>query len=102
MPSKTRPIEEVLAELDALQLRDPQVHGKRLFGLVYPAGREDIEALVHGVYDRFPFGNALNPLKSAALAQVEKERVAMSGDHAHRTATNIHGGSMTSGERSRS
>ena len=97
MQSKTRAIDEVLAELDALQLRDPEVHGKRLFGLVYPTGREDVEALVRGVYDRFLFANALNPLKFAALAQVEKEVIAMAGDLVHRTATNVHGGSMTSG-----
>jgi glutamate/tyrosine decarboxylase-like PLP-dependent enzyme len=92
-----RPIAEVLTQLDELRQQDPEVHGKRLFGLVYPTGRKDLEDLVHAVYERFLFANALNPLKFAALARIEKEVIAMAGDLVHRTSTEVHGGSMTSG-----
>jgi len=97
MHAQTRPVSEVLDELDELARRDPDVHGARLFGLVYPTGREDIELLVHAVYEKFLFANALNPLRFPALAQIEHEVVAMAGDLVHRRATEVHGGSMTSG-----
>ena len=88
---------EVLEELDALQRSDPDVHGKRLFGLVYPTGREDIESLVHEVYNRFLFANALNPLRFPAQAQIERDVITMAGDLVHRPSSEHHGGSMTSG-----
>lgn len=97
MKASTRPARDVLDELDGLQRRDPDVHGGRLFGLVYPTGREDIESLVHDVYDRFLFANALNPLRFPALAQIERDVIAMAGDLVHRPESEQHGGSMTSG-----
>jgi sphinganine-1-phosphate aldolase len=97
MRSEMRPVTEVLAELDLLQRQDPDVHGKRLFGLTYPTGREDIESLVHGVYEKFLFSNALNPLRFPALAQIERDVITMAGDLVHRAPTEQHGGSMTSG-----
>ncbi len=65
-----RSASDVLAELDVLQRRDPDVHAGRLFGLVYPTGRADIESLVHDVYDRFLFANALNPLRFPGVVQI--------------------------------
>ncbi len=97
MRSSMRSVSEVLNELDVLQQQDPDVHGKRLFGLVYPTGREDIESLVHAVYDKFLFSNALNPLRFPAQAQIERDVIATMGELAHRTPTEHHGGSMTSG-----
>lgn len=79
------------------QHRDPEVHGARLFGLVYPSGRDEIEQLLHQVYEGFLFSNALNPLKFGALAEIEREVIEMAGSLVHRTATEVHGGSMTSG-----
>lgn len=97
MQSRSRPTAEVLDELELLRREDPEVHGKRLFGLVYPSGDAELEALVHEVYERFLFANALNPLRFPALARIEKEVVAMAGDLVHRSATEVHGGTMTSG-----
>ena len=87
----------MLADLDALRDRDPEVHGGRLFGLVYPTGHEELETLVHDVYERFLFANALNPLKFPGLVQIEREVISMAGDLVHRTETQHHGGAMTSG-----
>lgn len=92
-----RSVSDVLEELEVLQHRDPDVHGQRLFGLVYPTGRTDIESLVHAVYDRFLYANALNPLRFPAQAQVEREVITMAGDLVHRQPSEHHGGSMTSG-----
>jgi glutamate/tyrosine decarboxylase-like PLP-dependent enzyme len=71
------------------------VHGGRLFGLVYPSGRPDLEELILEVHRRYLFGNALNPFKFPELAALEHEVVEMVG-----ALTNLPdggGGSMTSG-----
>jgi len=68
---QSRSVEDVLHELDELRSLDPDVHAGRLFGLVYPSGREDIEQLIHAVYERYLFSNALNPLRFAAQASME-------------------------------
>jgi glutamate/tyrosine decarboxylase-like PLP-dependent enzyme len=87
--------DEVLAELDSRQQREPDVHGARLFGLVYPTGRDDLEQLIVEANRRYLFGNALNPFKFAELAALEGSVVSMTGDLLH--APEAGGGSMTSG-----
>ena len=64
MQDTGRPIADVLADLDRRRATEPDVHGARLFGLTYPSGRTDLEDLAHQVYERYLFGNALNPFKS--------------------------------------
>jgi glutamate/tyrosine decarboxylase-like PLP-dependent enzyme len=95
--SESRSVGDVLAELDGLRRSDPDVHGGRLFGLVYPSGRTDIEQLIHAVYERYLFSNALNPLRFAAQAEMEREVITMAGELVHRRPTEHHGGAMTSG-----
>ncbi len=85
----------VLAELDARQAIEPDVHGARLFGLVYPTGRHDVEDLVLEVHRRYLFGNALNPFKFPELAALETEVVAGVGGLVGLPEGG--GGSMTSG-----
>ncbi|MFZ1061918.1 MAG: aminotransferase class V-fold PLP-dependent enzyme [Acidimicrobiales bacterium] len=97
MQSESRAVDDVLAQLDELRRSEPDVHGGRLFGLVYPSGREDIEHLIRAVYERYLFSNALNPLRFAAQAGLEREVIAMAGDLAHRRASEHHGGAVTSG-----
>jgi glutamate/tyrosine decarboxylase-like PLP-dependent enzyme len=91
----------VLAELDARQATEPDVHGARLFGLVYPTGRHDVEDLVLEVHRRYLFGNALNPFKFPELAALESEVVAGVGSLVHHRdapgSAGGGGGSMTSG-----
>jgi len=86
---------ELLAELDARRATEPDVHGARLFGLVYPTGRDDIEHLVHEVHRRYLFHNALNPFKFPEIAGLESEVVAMTGSLVG--VPDGGGGSMTSG-----
>ena len=85
----------VLADLDRRQAKEPDVHGARLFGLVYPTGRDDLEELVLEVHRRYLFGNALNPFKFPELAALEGEVVAGVSSLVH--VPDGGGGSMTSG-----
>jgi glutamate/tyrosine decarboxylase-like PLP-dependent enzyme len=85
----------VLADLDTRQAREPDVHGARLFGLVYPTGRDDIDELALEVNRRYLFGNALNPFKFPELAALETEVVGGVGSLVN--VPDGGGGSMTSG-----
>jgi sphinganine-1-phosphate aldolase len=71
------------------------VQGARLFGLVYPTGRDDLEDLIADANRRYLFGNALNPFKFAELAALEREVVSITG--ALLRLPEEGGGSMTSG-----
>ncbi len=87
--------EEILADLARRQEREPSVHGARLFGLVYPSGRTDLEALLEEVNRRYLFGNALNPFKFKELAALEAEVIGGVGALEH--VPEGGGGAMTSG-----
>ncbi|MSO78091.1 MAG: aspartate aminotransferase family protein [Acidimicrobiia bacterium] len=89
------PASEVLAELDQRRATEPDVHAARLFGLVYPSGRDDLEALFFEVHRRYLFHNALNPFKFPEIAALETEVVQMTG--ALLNVPDAGGGTMTSG-----
>jgi sphinganine-1-phosphate aldolase len=95
IPARGTPTVELLADIDARRGREPDVHGARLFGLVYPTGRHDLEDLLAEVNRRYLFGNALNPFKFPEIARYEGEVVAMTGGLLNLPAGG--GGSMTSG-----
>ena len=86
---------DVLADLDARQLREPDVHGARLFGLVYPSGRPDLEALIEATNRRYLFANALNPFKFSEVAAMEREVVEAVGSLVNLPEGG--GGAMTAG-----
>jgi sphinganine-1-phosphate aldolase len=86
---------DLLAELDQRRARDPEVHGARLFGLVYPTGRPDLESLIADVNRRYLFHNALNPFKFPEIAALESDVLAMTGGLLH--TPDAGGGAMTSG-----
>lgn len=89
--------EAVISELERRRSLDPDIHAGRLFGLVYPSGREDVEELIREVYESFLFHNALNPLRFPELNAIEREVIQMTADLLHRTPTERHAGSVTSG-----
>ncbi len=89
------PASVVLAELDQRRATEPDVHGARLFGLVYPSGRDDLEELFLQVQRRYLFHNALNPFKFPEIAALEAEVVQMTGELLH--LPELGGGTMTSG-----
>ena len=86
---------DVLSELDRRRATEPDVHAARLFGLVYPSGRDDLEELFLEVQRRYLFHNALNPFKFPEIAALEAEVVQMTGALLH--VPDGGGGSMTSG-----
>ena len=75
-PRVARPT-AILDDLAARQSREPDVHGARLFGLVYPTGRDDLETLLEEVNRRYLFGNALNPFKFKELAALQDDVVSI-------------------------
>ena len=87
--------DEILVDLAARQGREPSVHAARLFGLVYPSGRDDLEVLLEEVNRRYLWGNALNPFKFAELAALEAEVIGGVGALLHIPEGG--GGAMTSG-----
>ena len=95
MHESGRSREDVLADLDRQRAGEPDVHGSRLFGLVYPTGDAGLEDFVREVSDRYLYGNALNPFRFPSLAQMEREVIAGVGDLVH--LPDGGGGAMTSG-----
>lgn len=91
------PADEVLAELGERQSAEPDVHAGRLFGLVYPSGRPDVEELVVEVNRRYLFGNALNPYRFPKLAELETEVVGSVASLLNRPPGQRQAGTMTSG-----
>ncbi len=94
-PAHGAPARAVLTELAERQAREPDVHGARLFGLVYPSGRPELEALIEEVSRRYLFGNALNPFKFTELAGMEREVIGAVSSLAHLPDSG--GGAMTGG-----
>jgi len=95
MDDQGRPVDDVLAELDAARGREPDPHGAHLFGLTYPTGRDDIEVLTHAVHDRMLYSNALNPFRFPEQARLVGDLVADVGSLVHLPGGG--GGSTTSG-----
>lgn len=87
----------LLEQLSSRQASDPEVHGARLFGLVYPSGRGDVEELIEAVNRRYLFGNALNPFRFPELAALEREVVDSVASLLNRAPGERQSGCMTSG-----
>ena len=94
MNERGRAADDVLDEIDRRRSTEPDVHGARLFGLVYPTGDHAIEDLIVQVNNRYLFGNALNPFKFPELAAMESEVVNMTSELLHLEGG---GGTMTGG-----
>jgi glutamate/tyrosine decarboxylase-like PLP-dependent enzyme len=88
---------EVLEVLLHRQSQEPDVQAGRLFGLVYPSGRPDLEELIVEVNRRYLFGNALNPFRFPEIAALESEVVGSVASLLHRPDTGRQAGAMTSG-----
>jgi glutamate/tyrosine decarboxylase-like PLP-dependent enzyme len=95
MDESGRPVDEVLAELDAARATEPDPHAAHLFGLTYPTGDAEIERLTHAVHDRLLYSNALNPFRFPEQARLAEDVVRNVGALAHLPAEG--GGSTTSG-----
>src|SRR5882672_1669045 len=83
LPAVGTPAPDLLADIDRRRALEPDVHGARLFGLVYPTGRDDLEGLLETVNRRYLFGNALNPFKFKELAALQDDVVSITGGLVH-------------------
>ncbi|HEY3724816.1 MAG TPA: aminotransferase class V-fold PLP-dependent enzyme [Acidimicrobiia bacterium] len=95
LAARGRDAAAILDDLAQRQAREPDVHGNRLFGLVYPTARVDLEDLLEEVNRRYLFGNALNPFKFHELAALQDDVVSITGGLLHHGQGG--GGTMTSG-----
>jgi glutamate/tyrosine decarboxylase-like PLP-dependent enzyme len=95
LAARGRDAAAILDDLARRQAREPDVHGNRLFGLVYPTARVDLEDLLEEVNRRYLFGNALNPFKFHELAALQDDVVSITGGLLHHGQGG--GGTMTSG-----
>ena len=78
IPARGRPVDEILAELDARAAADTDWRGGRVFSLVYHAG-EAHEQLLARAHARFASANLLNPMAFPSLKRLEGELVEMTG-----------------------
>jgi glutamate/tyrosine decarboxylase-like PLP-dependent enzyme len=88
---------DILGQLDKRQSAEPDVGAARLFGLVYPSGRADVEELIAEVNSRYLFGNALNPFRFPELAALESQVIEAVATMLHRPTSQQRAGAMTSG-----
>jgi glutamate/tyrosine decarboxylase-like PLP-dependent enzyme len=79
LPRRSRPADEVLAELDTLKQHDVRWKDGRAFTLAYYAG-PDIAALGDEAYRRFSSDNALNTDAFPSLRRIQSDVVAMTSD----------------------
>ena len=94
IPEQGTPVDDVLAEVDALQADDVDWRNGRAFSLTYEAG-EDVHRLNADVVSRFFSTNALNPGAYPSLGRMQSDVVAMVADLLH--GGEAAAGFMTSG-----
>lgn len=94
LPARGSSLEDVMAQLRALQVHDGDYHNARTWGLIYNAGPE-VDAMLQAAGGHVMLENALNPFVFPSLKEMQRDIVSMSvqllngGDDT--------GGSMTSG-----
>ena len=82
LPENGRPLDDVLARLDALQTRDVDWHGGRAFSLAYHAG-DDVLAVGKEAHARYLSTNALNPAAFPSLRTLQGEVVGVVAELLH-------------------
>jgi glutamate/tyrosine decarboxylase-like PLP-dependent enzyme len=88
-PRQGRPVDEILAELDARKAGDVDWRGGKVFSLAYDAG-DEIHDLAVEAAGRFLSTNALNPMAFPSIGRMQSEVVGMLADL-------LHGGPEASG-----
>jgi glutamate/tyrosine decarboxylase-like PLP-dependent enzyme len=100
LPDHGRPVEEVLADLEALAVDDKDFRAGRTFGLVFHVD-EDLERAIHAAHDRFLWHNALSVDAFPSLRRMQVDVVDIAagllGGDAVRAEGGEAAGFMTSG-----
>jgi glutamate/tyrosine decarboxylase-like PLP-dependent enzyme len=94
LPDRGLSLEQVMAELRALQGRDGNYRNARTWSLIYNAGPE-VDEVLHAAADHVLKENALNPLVFPSLREMQRDVVAIASDLLH--GGEDAGGAMTSG-----
>jgi glutamate/tyrosine decarboxylase-like PLP-dependent enzyme len=77
MPRQRRPAREVFAEMYERKEHDADWLDGKVFSLVYPTGRSDIDDVLIEANRAYLFENALNPLRFPSVSQMQREVVNM-------------------------
>ncbi|MGB6057252.1 MAG: aminotransferase class V-fold PLP-dependent enzyme [Microthrixaceae bacterium] len=73
----SRPVDEILAELEVERAGDLDWRGGKAFSLVYNSDDPELERLQHSVASMFLHENALNPFRYQTLLRMEGELLGM-------------------------
>jgi sphinganine-1-phosphate aldolase len=76
LPKTGTPAAQLIAELDALKVKDVDWKSGRAFSLAYHAG-DDVLDLAHAAYERFMSDNALNTAAFPSLGKMQADVVGM-------------------------
>src|ERR1019366_2313893 len=77
MPKLRRPAREVFAEMYERKGLDADWLDGKVFSLVYPTGRSDIDDVLIEANNAYLFENALNPLRFPSVSRMQREVVNM-------------------------
>ena len=77
MPSKGRTSASIFAEMFQRKSGDADWSGGRVFSLIYPTGRSDVDGVLVEANNAYLFENALNPLRFPSLGIMQFELVGM-------------------------
>ena len=94
LPAHGSTLEDVMAQLRALQVHDADYHNARTWGLIYNAGPE-VDAVLQAAGGHTLLENALNPFVFPSLREMQRDVVAITADLLH--GGEDCGGSMSSG-----
>jgi sphinganine-1-phosphate aldolase len=94
LPARGSSLEEVMAQLRALQVHDADYHNARTWAYIYNAGPE-VDAVLQAAAGHVLLENALNPFVFPSLKEMQRDIVAIVADLLH--GDDDAGGAMTSG-----
>ncbi|MDH3754669.1 MAG: aminotransferase class V-fold PLP-dependent enzyme [Acidimicrobiia bacterium] len=77
IPATGRPVDDIMAEIDAERSDDLDWRGGKAFSLVYNAADPELDRLHHAVAGEYLHDNALNPFAYPTLLRMERELVSM-------------------------
>lgn len=95
LPEQGRSRDEVFAQMRERKAADAKWDQGRTFSLIYPTGRDDIDALLMDANALYLYENALNPIRFPSLQQMEADIVADTGSLVNLPADG--GGTLSSG-----
>jgi glutamate/tyrosine decarboxylase-like PLP-dependent enzyme len=94
LPDHGSSLEEVMAQLRAMQVQDADYHNARTWTLIYNAGPE-VDAVLQATGGHTLLENALNPFVFPSLREMQRDVVSIANDLLHGDGET--GGTMTSG-----